>query len=86
MDSVPEQTVVDLEQEPVEEEEVIVNTFDAIFDYVPLSERIDSGLGDFYETILKQRDLAKKAAATSSGDGVMPPEMRFGKISSNRKV
>ena len=48
-----------------EETNEIANYKAPIFNPVPLSERISSGVESFYETILKQRALAREAAALS---------------------
>ena len=66
---------------------------DPAFDDVPLEERLNSDIGEFFATILKQRELAKQAAAatvSSAGSGgsdtPIPPEIRLGTISANRNV
>lgn len=55
---------------------------------MPLEERIRTGIGSFYATILKQKRLAREAAASAFGDtsGPFPPEIRLGAISQDRKV
>ena len=56
-----------------------------------MEERLNSDIGEFYATILKQRELAKQAAAASLGGSgsnevPRPPEIRLGTISANRNV
>ena len=52
----------------------------------PLSQKLDSGIEEFYANVLKQREFAKKAAAKTDEDGNRPPEVRLGKISSSGRV
>ena len=64
-----------------EESNDISNYKDPIFNPVPLSERISSGVESFYDTILRQKVLAREAAAQAYASGSLPPEIRLGTIS-----
>ena len=46
---------------------------DPIFEEVPLTERLEEGVGNLFGLIAEQRLSAKKSAASSGG--VMPPDM-----------
>ena len=52
----------------------------------PLSQKIDSGIGEFYANVLRQKEYAKKAATETDKDGNRPPEVRLGRISSSGRV
>ena len=48
-------------------------------------EKLDEGIGAFFENLLRQRKDAIEAAATLDEHGKRPPEVRLGKISSSGK-
>ena len=51
-----------------------------------LRQKLESGIGDFYENVLRQREYARKAAIETDKDGNRPPEVRLGRISSSGRV
>ena len=51
-----------------------------------LREKLDSGIGKFYEELLRQRLFANQAAAQLDEDGNRPPEIRVGVISSTGRI
>ena len=53
---------------------------------IPLTEKLESGFGDFYKNILEQREEAKEAATQLDEEGNRPPEVRLGRISGSGRV
>ena len=53
---------------------------------VPLGQKLDSGLEEFFENVLRQREYARKAAMEIDRDGNRPPEVRLGRISSSGRA
>ena len=53
---------------------------------IPLTEKLESGFGDFYKNVLEQREGAKEAASQLDEEGNRPPEVRLGRISGNGGV
>ena len=53
---------------------------------IPLTEKLESGFGDFFKNVLEQREEAKEAAAQLDEDGNRPPEVRLGRISGDGRV
>ena len=59
---------------------------DPIYEDVPLQEKLNEGIGAFYEKLLRQRVDAIEAAATLDEHGNRPPEVRLGKISNSGRL
>ena len=77
------------EQDGQEEEDPIGALLsDPVFNQAPLSVRLsDSDKSEFFELVLRQKSLAREAAALSFDLGdKRPPEVRMGPVSQNREV
>ena len=57
---------------------------DPIYEEVPLTERLESGVSNLFGLIAEQRLSARKSAASSGG--VLPPDMQIGEISADGAV
>ena len=60
-----------------------------MFDPVPLEERLLANveeMGQFYNLILRQKGLARQIAKNYDQSLPMPPEVRLGTITANRRV
>ena len=53
---------------------------------IPLTEKLESGFGDFYKNVLMQREEAKEAATQLDEEGNRPPEVRLGRISGDGRM
>ena len=53
---------------------------------IPLTEKLESGFGDFFKNVLMQREEAKEAATQLDEEGNRPPEVRLGRISGDGRM